>query len=413
MTTLWRHRNFRLLWAAQSISALGARVTRAAVPLTAILLLQARPDELSLLAAFSALPAILMGPIAGVLTDRWPRQALMIGADLGRFAALMTIPIAAFLGRLTLTQLILVLAIMRSLTLLFEVADRTLLPSLVGRAQLLEGNAKLGTTEAMAEILGPALGGALVQALTAPFAILADALSYLWSAVLLARIDTPAMPAVAEPEPALAATLAGIGTIIRHPILRPVALCLATQSFFGSFFEGTYDYFAIRELGLTPALLGLAIAAGGIGALIGASLAPALDRRLPIGLSLVGLRLGAGLCQLLIPFAGGSMLQATLILMAAQITGDAAFTAFAIGEISLRQRIVPDRLLGRVNASLGLVGSLAGPGGALIAGMLATRWGVRPVMAIAAAGLAAASLWLLASPAIRRLRQPLDAAAPA
>jgi predicted MFS family arabinose efflux permease len=407
---LWRHRNFRLLWAAQSISAIGARVTRGAVPLTAILVLQARPQDLSLLAALAGLPAIFIGPLAGVLADRRPRRGLMIAADLGRFAALLTIPAAAVIGWLSMFQLVLVLAATRSLTLLFEIADRAFLPQLIGPDQLVDGNAKQGTTEAVAEIGGPALGGLLVQSLTAPVAIFVDALSYLWSAALLARINTAAPAVPIEPEPPLAAALTGIKAVLFHPVLRPVALCFGMQAFFGSFFEGTYDYYAIRVLGLSPALVGLTIAAGGLGALLGANLAPFLDRRYPIGPLLIGLRLGSGLCQLLVPFASGTVAEATLMLVAAQLIGDAAFTAFAIGEISLRQRIVPNALLGRVNASLGLIGTAAGPAGALVAGAVSAGWGVRTTLALAALGLAGSSLWLLASRAIRTLR-PVEAVA--
>jgi predicted MFS family arabinose efflux permease len=410
-TGLWRHRNFRLLWAAQSISAIGARVTRGAVPLTAILVLQAQPQDLSLLAALAGLPAIFIGPLAGVLADRSSRRGLMIAADFSRFAALLTIPVAALIGWLSMLQLILVLAVTRSLTVLFEVADRALLPQLIRPDQLIDGNAKQSTTEAVAEIGGPVLGGVLVQLLTAPVAIFIDALSYLCSAALLARIDRAASAAAIEPEPPLAAALAGIRAVFRHPVLRPVALCFGTQAFFGNFFEGTYDYYAIRVLGLSPALLGLTIAAGGIGSLLGAALAPYFDRRFPIGRLLIGLRLGSGLFQLLIPFAGGTVAEATLMLMAAQLIGDAAFTAFMIGEISLRQRIVPDRLLGRVNASLGLIGGLAGPAGALAAGTVSAGLGVRVTLTVAALGLAASSLWLVTSRAIRTLRNPADATA--
>ncbi|HYD99492.1 MAG TPA: MFS transporter [Alphaproteobacteria bacterium] len=410
---LWRHPDFLKLWGAQAVSAMGSRITREGLPLTAVLLLGATAGELGLLVALAALPGVLLSPFAGAWIDRTRRRRVLILADIARALLLATVPLAAWWGWLSISQIVLVAAAVATFSMLFEIADNAYLPSLVGRDQLLEGNTKLATTDAVAEVGGPALAGLLVQLLTAPVAILVDALSYLWSALLLATIRRPEAPLVTgDAPPDLKAEIReGLSAVFRHPVLRPLTLCLATATLFGNFFAPLYVLYAVRELGLDPALLGLTIAMGGVGALIGAPLAGWLGARVPVGRLLIAARLAYGLAVCLIPLADGPPWTAAAVLMVSQVLGDGLHMVFFTNLLTLRQRLTPDRLLGRVGGSTHMLLGAMGLVAALLAGWLADAIGLRPTLWIAAAGILASTLWLLV-PAVRRLGR-LDGVPPA
>jgi len=404
--SLWRNLDFIKLWAGQTISELGSRITRDGLPLVAVITLGAGPFQMGLLNAIGSLPILLTGLFAGVWVDRLPRRPILIAADLGRTLVLLSIPLAAFSGLLGITQLYVVAALAGVLTVLFDVAYRAYLPFLVERGHLIEANSKLSLSGSIAELTGPGLAGVLIQALTAPVAILIDSLSFLASIASLSLIhkrETLSPAAKAARQPVLAELREGLEAVWRQPVLRSLAVTLAILSFFGNFIGALYGYYAIRVLGLGPALLGLTVAAGGASDLIGALLAGPLLRRIGLGTLLVVLLVLKSLANLLIPLAGGGLFTATAILMGAQLFGDGLMTIFVIQEISLRQSITPDRLLGRVNASMELLGAGVGPLGALIGGFLGQTIGVRPTLAVAALGGLLAALWLALSP-VRRLR---------
>jgi len=417
---LWADPDFLKLWSAQAISELGSRITREGIPLTALLVLHAGAVRMGLLNALGGIAVLVFGLAAGVWIDRLRRRPVLIAADLGRAALLASIPAAALAGRLAMGQLYAVAALAGVMTVFFNVADQSYLPALVDRDRILEANSKLTLSSTIAEIAGPGLTGFLVQAITAPIAILFDALSFLASALLLAGIRKREPPPPRRPpEHALTATLAGVRRIFADPVLRPLALRSATAWVFHGFSGTLYLLFAIDVLRLRPAVLGIVIATGGVGAMAGAFLAQRLERRVPLGPTFLATSALYGLILFLVPLAGMATAPppagspagaasaggwpAAAMLIAVQLIGDLVFTVYSINEVSLRQRVAPPDLLGRINAGMQLLARGVYPLGALIGGYLGERLGVRPTLALAAAGLLLSTLWLLPAP-LRRLR---------
>jgi predicted MFS family arabinose efflux permease len=383
---LWRHRDFLTLWAAQSVSALGNRITRTALPVIAVLAVDGSALELGVLAAVSFGPAALVGLLLGGTIDRARKRPLLIAADLTRALLVSSIPLAAVLDVLTMFQLYAVAGALGCANALFELTDNAYLPSLVAREQLVEGNAKLETTEALAEVAGPGLGGALIGWLGAPWAMVIDAASYLWSALWLGRIRAVECPAAPTPGDSVRADLrAGVRACWSDPTLR--ALLLASGVFAGAmgFLSALYMLYGLKELRLSPATLGVIIGLGGVSALFGALLATRVGALLsPRSALLVCLLVGQA-SMLLIPLAGrGSQGWAVMLLSAQQLIGDGFFTAYFIHAVSLRQRVLPAALLARGNGVFTVVFSLLLPGGALLAGALGGRIGVEPTLWIGA-----------------------------
>lgn len=400
LTGLWRNPDFMKLWASQTVSEFGSRITRDALPLVAVITLQATPDQMGWLTALTSLPILLFGLYAGVLVDRVRRLPVLIAANLLRPLLLLAVPLAALTGTLRMEYLYIIAALTGLLGLVFEIAYRAVLPALIPREDLLEGNSKLATTDSLAEIGGPAIAGLLVQWITAPLAILFDIASYLAGAVLLLMIrQREPAPQPAQPDQtAIRDIRAGWSFLLAHPLLRPLLLHAALSGLLGSLIGPLYSLYGIRTLGLTPAQLGLTIAAGGIGALAGALLTGWLARRMPAGYVLIGSRLVAALVLFLLPLAGGPPLAAMLMLIVMQIVSDAAMTIFSINELSLRQMATPDAMLGRVSASVGFITEALTPLGAIAGGLLASATSPRTVLMIAALGGLMAALVLVVSP---------------
>ncbi len=395
--SLWRHPAFLKLWAAQTVSSFGARIAREGLPMTAVLVLGAPPAAMGALAAVGLAAYALVGLAAGALADRTPRRALMIAADLGRALVMIAVPAAALLHVLSIGLLAGALALTSALTVIFDVADHAFLPSIVGQTQLVDGNARLAATDAAAEIGGPAAAGLLFQLLSAPVAVGASALTYLGSAVFLAGLPPERRGAPAA-EPGSLAPLSGFRIVLAHRLVRPIWLMAVAGDFFGWFFGALYTLYALRGLRLSTAELGLTIAAGGVGALVGAAIAPALSRRLGPGRAIVTAGFAMALATFLIPLAGGAPLVAMALLIAAQLTGDALRTVLEVAQTSLRQVALPTAELGRTAGAFATAQGLAGVAGALIGGALGGWIGPRETLLLAAAGLAATPLIGLASP---------------
>src|SRR5712691_6915452 len=277
------------LWAGQTVSEFGTVVTRTAVPLVAILVLGAGAPEVGTLVAVQSAGVLLVGLIAGAVVDRVRRRPVLIAADLLRAAVLLWIPFAFVAGLLQIEHLYVVVFLVAVLTAFFESAYRAYLPSLVGVERTLEGNSRLGASAAVAEVGGPGFTGVLVQIVSAPFAILIDAISYLISAASLTLIRSrePERPARAGSSHVGGEIAEGIRLVARHRVLRSLSGSTATRHFFGSFIGALYSVYLIRELGISPLVLGLLISAGGIGALTGAALAVPVTRRLGQGPALI------------------------------------------------------------------------------------------------------------------------------
>jgi MFS family permease len=393
--------DFLKLWTAQTISYFGSMF--GALGLTALVFLDATPAEMGVLAMAQGLPVLMFALVAGVYIDRLPRRPVLIVADVGRFAVLLTVPVAAVLDILDMAQLYAVAFVVGVLELAFSLAYRSYLPALVSRDQLLTANARLAASESVAETGSPALGGFVVQAAGGPVAVLLDALTFLWSGALVAAIRKPEPPRSRESRSVAAEAREGITAVRRSPILRALTGAKGTTSFFGNFIGALYGVFLINELGLSPLAMGITIGAGGLGSIFGAWLIEPLSRRIGFGLTM--LISSGGFYAWLIPLAGGPVELAFAIIVVSQLCGDPFWTMYEVGSVSLRQAVTSDEMLGRVSSTMHLVEAGLGPVGALTAGLLAEAIGVRETLAIAAAGFSSAALWILFSP-IPRLKEP-------
>jgi predicted MFS family arabinose efflux permease len=399
-TGLWSNSDFVKLWLGQAVSQFGSGMTGIALPLTAVLVLAATPTQMGILGAFDGVSVLVIGLLAGVWVDRVRRRPLLLAADLGRVFVLSTIPLAALLGVLRIGQLYVVAALAGMLTVIFDVTHSAFLPSLIPHESLVEDNSKLGMSDSLAEIGGPAVAGPLVQVISAPFALFFDALSFLFSACCLGRIHTPEPPPTArEQRKSIWSDLVeGLRLVLKNPLLRALAGSAGTFSLFGNFVGALYALYVIRQVGAPPIFLGLLVATGGVSALVGAFLAERVVRRFGLGLT-VGMGLFMyGATGLLIPLAGGSVALALSLLFLSQLLGDASVSIYFIAEVSLRQSLVPANVLGRTNASMQFLSQGVAPLGALLAGILGRLIGLRLTILIGVLGVMLAGTWLLLSP---------------
>jgi MFS family permease len=411
--SLWRHADFMKLWIGQTISELGSVVTRTAVPLVALLVLGAGPNDMAALVVASSLAVLTVGFLAGAWVDRLRRRPLLIWADTVRAVLLLSIPATFAAGVLRLEQLYLVVFFEGCLGALFDAAYPAYVPSLIGVGRVVEGNSKLATSSSLAEIGGPGLAGGLVQLISAPFAILVDALSFVASAIslVLIRSPEPVRPPRPSPTPIRLEILEGIRLVRHHPVLLPLILRSVIAHVAGAFYAVLYTLFLINDLRLSPFLLGIVISAGGVGALIGSLFAARVIARLGLGPALIWTATGAAIIGVLTPLAGGPVLLATLMVFLPQLVGDGLQTIEGVAELSLIQGVIPDRFLGRVNATLDVFShGIAYPLGALLAAVVAGSIGIRGGIAVGWAGMAASIAILVLSP-LPRVRQPSDVAA--
>lgn len=394
---LWHNPDFVKLWTGQTISNFGSGITGVALPLTAVLVLSASAAQMGILGALDGLAVVIFGLLAGVWVDRVRRRPLLIASDLGRAFLLGSIPLAALFGVLSMPQLYVVAALAGILTVFFNVADESYLPSLIPQEQLVEANSKLGMSDSLAEMSGPALAGPLVQLLSAPLAIAFDALSFLASALGVGLIRTPE----AQPKPSIEQqsawreSIEGLRTLWQDSRLRALAISGGIFNFFGNFIGTLYILYIVRELHITALMVGFLVAAGGVSALAGTFIARRVIRRIGLGYSIGGMLTFYGLTGSLTVLASGPLWLAAAFLFAAQLIGDASVSIYFIAEVSLRQAIIPNELLGRINASMQLVTRGALPISAILAGVLGGIIGLRPTIAIGVLGVIAAGLWLL------------------
>lgn len=416
-TGLWGHGDFLRLWAAHTVTQLGDRISFVAIPLSAVVALDASPFQVGVLSAIGSVPVLILGLFAGVWVDRLRRRPILILADVGRAVVLATIPFAAFFGVLSIWHLYVVVLLVGAMALFFDVAYRSYLPSLVRRELLVDGNSKLEVSRAASEIVGPGLAGGLVQVLTAPIAILFDALSFLLSAAFLTGIRTAEPtpqsrpnqeegPVAEEQGRILREIRDGLGALVGNPTVRALVSCTGTIAFFNAAIEAVLVLYLVRTLGLSAATVGMIFSVGGIGFLVGAVLAGRITRYVPLGVVLVGGPLLIGLADFLIPLAGGSAALAVGLPCAAQFLFGIGLPLYRVNEVSLRQTIVPERLLGRVNSGEYFVRLGLMPFGALLGGLLGEVIGLRPTLAVGALGEITALCWVLFSPARSLQRHP-------
>jgi predicted MFS family arabinose efflux permease len=399
---LKRNRPFRDFWVGQTVSLFGDQVSLLAIPLLAALELDAGATQMGLLTAAALVPNLLFSLHLGAWADRRPRRReLLIAADLGRALLLLTIPLAWLLGVLSLAQLYLVAFAAGSLGVVFSVAYDIVFVALLDREQYIEGGSLIHGSRAASIVAGNSVAGLLVQALTAPIAILLDALSYLGSAVFIGRAGAvEASPAQGREGASLAA---GGRFIARAPLIRAALLASATLNLFNTGFYALLVLYATRDLGMSAGTLGLALAIGGFGSLLGALVVRGLSSRIGLGKALVFGFVLTPAPLLLVPIAAGSPVPAVLVAVAEFFNGMGVMV-LDVGLGSLYAALVPDPLRARVSGAFLLVNYGVRPIGAVAGGLLAAAVGLQATMWVTAAGALAGVLWLLPSP-IPRLRE--------
>jgi MFS family permease len=400
---------FHRLWAAQTIALFGAEIAVLAIPLTAALFLGATPLQMGLLVAAGEAPFLLCSLPLGVFVDRVRRRPLLIGADLGRVLLLAMIPLASLLGALRIELLYIVTFLVGVLTVLFDIAHFAYFPSLVPRESLLHANGRLQVSHSASASIGPGLAGLLVQALTAPLAVIGTAVSFLISGSMLATLRHPE-PSPSRPDGPVSTwrddIAAGLHALLGHALLRPIVIASALMGIFLYAIRATYILFATRELQLDAFQLGLILAAGGLAAIPGGLFAGRVASLVGFGRSIWGGWMLMGASLLLLPLATPST--AIVVLVVAQGLSGLAETIANVNQWSLRQALTPDHLQGRVTASHRFLVYGAFPIGALLGGILASHFGLRPTILACAVGLTLSPLYLLFTPLRGVHASPID-----
>ncbi|MGH2428610.1 MAG: MFS transporter [Candidatus Limnocylindria bacterium] len=418
--SLWRHPDFLKLWTAQTVSQFGDEVTQLALPFVAIATLDAGPLEMGLLATFQFLPFILLTLPAGVWVDRMRRRPILIGADIGRAILLVSIPVAFIMGWLTMTQLFVIAFLVGCLEVFFDVAHDAYLPSIVERNQLPEGNAKFEISNSAATIAGPGIAGFLVAVVTAPFAIFFDAISYLAATVFvfLVRRHEPAPERTPRADPAVLGRrqrpgaemrrdiAEGLRYVLGHRYLRSIAACTGTFNLFFNMGGAVMLLYIVQQLGLTPATIGLIFSIGNVGVLLGALSTGRIARRVGVGPAIIGSVAIGSPALLMIPLAPPDL--AVPVLVASGVLVGWSTVVYNVNQRSLRQAITPDRMLGRMTATMRFIVWGTIPIGALAGGFLGELIGLRTTLIVAGLGVLVAFLPVLFSP-VRGLRQMPEA----
>jgi MFS family permease len=373
--------NFNRLWAAQMLSAFGSRITRTALPIIAVGVLAVSPWEAAVLAALSYVPFVVAGLVFAGHVERANKTQLMIATDIARFLIVLAVPIAWAFSLLSFPLLCVIAALAGVAAALFANADNAVLPRLVKDEELVEANSRLQSTESLAELAGPGVAGVLIDVLTAPFAMLADALTFLWSAFWLRKIpqaETAAASSAAREKGDMRRDLAvGFSAIVRRPPLRAIMLAGIPFWISGGFFFSTFMLFMMRDLHLSPTLIGLIISVGGLSALAGSFVALPMAKRFGHGPALVmGFAMGVLGTLMLIPAAMIGGWQAAPFMVAQQLLGDIGMMVFFILSTSLHQTLLPEDQIARANGFTQAVGGGAMTVSILVAGLIAEAVGV-------------------------------------
>ena len=398
-TSLWRDANFLTLWSGQSLAQFGAQITELAVPVLAVLLLGASEFEIGVLNAANVAAFLLVGLPAGAWIDRLRKRHVMIAADIVRALALAAVPALWMLGVLEIWQLVAIAFVVGIATVFFDVSYQSIVPSLVRPRQIAEANGKLQATYELANIAGPGIGGWLVGVLTAPVAMLATAGAYAVSVVaLLLTRDREEPRAADDRAPILHEIREGLQFVFGERLLRRIVGTTATSNFFAVISTTLLPLFLLRELGFTPAAMGVVFSLGAVGGLLGAIATPHIVARVGEARAIPLSAIGCSLAALVLPVAAITPAFAFPLLVAQSFALSFMVLLYNITQVTFRQRITPPRLLGRMNASVRFVVWGVMPLAALLAGGLGTWLGVIPTMWIGAIGQLLAAGFVLFGP---------------
>ncbi|MEO8289595.1 MAG: MFS transporter [Gaiellaceae bacterium] len=397
--SLLRQTDFRRFWLAQTISLFGDQVTLIALPLAAVLVLDASAVEMGYLGAAALAPHLIFSLPAGVWLERvGRRRRVMIAADLGRTALLASIPVAYWVDSLAFAQLYGVAFLTGCLAVAFDIAHSTLFVAVVARERYVDANSLIHGSRAFSYVAGPSVGGILVQPLSAPVALVADSVSYLASALCLRGIkaaEPPVEPAAGRKREQM---VEGIRFIFGSPLLRPTLASAATLNFFNFAFAALFILYATRELGVRAGTLGLVLGAGAVGGLLGAVVAGRLGRRIGLGPAFI---LGLILFPaplLLIPLAAGPRWVVLAMLFTAEFLAGFGLMILDINVGAIITALTPDRLRSRASGAFRFVNYGVRPLGSLAGGLAGSLFGLRPTLIVAGAAAVGGVLWLLPSP---------------
>ncbi len=404
--TLRQHHDFMRLWVGQSTSLIGSQVTIVALPLVAVILMDATALEVGILGAFLRLPMVLF-PFVGVWVDRVRRRQVMLWSDVARAGIMASIPVLYWADLLTMPWMYVVVLVLGLFSVLFEIAYRSYLPSLVSTEHLGDGNSKLQLSDSVSKAVGPGMAGIMLGWWSAATVIVADVVSYVGSAIALLLIRKP------EPKPApdddgghvLAAIWAGLQWVMAQPLIRPLALASAVYSFFEiGVLQALYVIFVTQEADIPGAWLGFILATGGAGAIIGAFFSARLMKRFGPGPTMLGCMIVGNTSLLLVPLAGGPRWLAAAMLVVAQVSVNLTTQIFLVNHLTLLQTITPPAMAGRVVATIWSLGLVPAPLGALLGGVFGSVVGLRPTLLVSALIGGMVPILLILFSAVPRLR---------
>ncbi|WP_405217971.1 MFS transporter [Agrococcus sp. Ld7] len=405
-SSLWRDANFLTLWSGQALAQVGSQVTELAIPVLAVLLLQASEFEVGVLGAAGVAAFLVVGLPAGAWIDRLRKRRVMIWADAVRAVALLVVPVLWWADVLAMWHLVLVALVVGVATVFFDVSYQSLIPSLVRPSQIAEANGKLEATGQLANIAGPAVGGWLIGAIMAPLAIVATVATYLASFVALLLTRDHEVPRAADDRAPIGREIAeGLRWVFGNPLLRRIVGTTGISNFFSTMSFTLLPIFLLRELGLSPVEMGIILSLGSVGGLAGAIATPHIVRRLGEARAIPVSAIAFGLAALVLPLAAAVPTIAFPLLVAQLFVGSFAVLVYNITQVTFRQRITPTRLLGRMNASVRFCVWGVMPIAALLAGGLGTWIGVVPTLWAGAAGQLLSTLCVVIGPfwLLRRL----------
>jgi MFS family permease len=405
-TGLWRNPDFRKLWGSLTITHFGGQVTFLALPLTAALLLNATPFEVGILTALEALPYPILGLFAGVIVDRTRKLPMIIAADIGRGLALLAVPVCAWFGVLTMPVLYVVGFLVGALSVVGWPAYQVFMTERVGRDNLVEANAKIGVADSAAQLIGPGIAGALIQWLTAPFAILLDAVSFFFSAWMLRGIPARASDAPKhEARSVKSEIVEGLMAIWHTPTLRALVWAIGTWQIFRHASIATMVLFAARELGFSAGHVGVLFMTAGLGSLAAAGVTARLNARFGMGPVMLAGIAGTGVSWIVIASSNGPYWLASIFFGGGLFLLDLAAMMFFINYLTLRQAVTPDRLLGRVTATMICLTVATAPIGGLLGGWIAEHHGLRAAVFFAGIGALVLAPFIARFSPLARMRE--------
>ena len=396
-SVLWNHRDFLNVWAAETVSVFGSQFYLIAMPLAAVMILEAAPYEMGILFALEMLPFLLFGLLAGVLADRKCRRTIMIVCDFGRAAVLAVVPVSWYFGALSMPILYGVAFVAGVFTAFFDIAYQAYLPVLVRKSELLDANSKLETSRASSQVGGPSLAGVVVSALGAPLAITGNSLSFLGSAFFLLRVKKRELVHRAETHKSVLREIReGLDIVLSSKMLRSIAGCTGTGNLFWGILFAILILFMGSTLELSPSWIGAIFAVGALGAVAGAVSSSRIVSALGLGNAIILSAFLGGVPSMLIVLAYPS--NALLVLMPIWFVTGFTGVVYNVNQVSLRQAITPDHLQGKMNATMRFIVWGVYPIGGLIGGFLGETVGLRMTILIAGIGMLASVLWIILSP---------------